>query len=62
MSKVVSGLILMLIGSMLLTLGRAMPPANTLVFSAIMVVWMVGALTMVIFGFYRIIVGLVTQA
>lgn len=48
MSKVVSGLILMVIGSMLLTLGRAMPPANTLVFSAVMVVWMVRALTMVV--------------
>lgn len=65
MNKIQSGLILILVGIVLNVLGRLIIPftrANpSVLIASVMAIWMIASVGFVLFGLFRVIVGLVTK-
>ena len=65
MNKIQSGLILIVAGIGLNVLGRLLIPVTrpnpSVVVASLMAIWMVASLVLVLFGLFRLIVGLVTK-
>ncbi len=65
MSKIQSGLIFIVVGIVMNLLGRLIIPATranpNVVVAGLMAIWMIASAVLVLFGLFRLIVGLVTK-